>query len=394
MSGKTARLLRGLDYALIRLFSLLPVQKRTIVFHSVPDYSDNAHAFFDYMRREHGAEGYKLVWLVKDPSKYRAEKDVRFVKSEGRSLLLKRDYYLSVCKFAVFTHSAPIRYWRKNQVFIDMTHSASQLKGDDKRSKDTVRIVVPDYRVRCGEDGLERKMRIQKLPREKYVILGMPRLDILFRHRDCVPLLFPGMKPRLTAIALETFKQRNEAWKDSTAQRSYGLNIISNPEELASLDDYLGRKGILLLIKPHPLQDLSYVEMSKLSNIRFITDQRLAEAGVQLYELVENCDALLTDYSSIYYDYLLLDRPIGFLIGDIEDYQRGFVIPDPISEMTGPKIRTLPELFQFFDGILAGEDDYKQARAQLKDHVFEYQDDKNSERFYNFLLSKMDTAKK
>ena len=371
MSGKTARLLRGLDYALIRLFSLLPVQKRTIVFHSVPDYSDNAHAFFDYMRREHGAEGYKLVWLVKDPSKFRAEKDVRFVKSEGRSLLLKRDYYLSVCKFAVFTHSAPIRYWRKNQVFIDMTHSASQLKGDDKRSKDTVRIVVPDYRVRCGEDGLERKMRIQKLPRDKYV-----------------------MKPRLTAIALETFKQRNEAWKDSTAQRSYGLNIISNPEELASLDDYLGRKGILLLIKPHPLQDLSYVEMSKLSNIRFITDQRLAEAGVQLYELVENCDTLLTDYSSIYYDYPLLDRPMGFLIGDIEDYQRGFVIPDPISEMTGPKIRTLPELLQFFDGVLAGEDDYRQARAQLKDHVFEYQDDKNSERFYNFLLSKMDTAKK
>lgn len=393
MNKLLSRIARGIDYAVIRLCSLLPVREKTIVLHSIPDYSDSAHAFCEYMRREHGGEGYTLVWLVRDPSKYAPAPGVRFVRGEGGGLLLKRDFYLSVCKYAVFTHGTPIRRWRKNQVFIRTTHSASQLKGGDIRPRNERRSVAPDYMLRCGPDGLDRAIRTLDFPERIYVVLGMPRLDVLFRHRDCLPLLFPGVKPKLTAIAMETFKQNSKGWKDSGDRRSYGLNILESAGELAQLDAYLKAREILLVIKPHPLQDLSYVEMSRLDNIRFITDADLAKAGVQLYELLENCGALLTDYSSIYYDYLLLDRPIGFTIGDIEDYKRGFVIPDPLSEMTGPKIRALSDLTAFFDGVLEGEDDYREARAQLKDRVFTYQDDKNCERLFEFMYKRPASGK-
>lgn len=390
MAKLSTRLARAVDYGVIKLCGLLPLRQKYIVLHSVPDVSDNARAFSDYMCQAHGGEGFRLVWLVADPSKYTASKNVRYVKNAGKGLLLRRDYYLAVSKFAVFTHSAPIRRWRRGQLFIHTTHSASQLKGGDIRDKGDKRVVIPDYRLRCGQDGLERMMRTSGLPEEKFLVLGMPRLDILFRHRDCLSRLFPGMKPKKTVIAMETFKQNFKGWKDSTSGRSYGLNILSGPQELAALDAALRAKGILLLIKPHPLQDLSFIEISRLENIRFITDQTLADAGVQLYELVENCDGLLTDYSSIYYDYLLLDRPIGFLIGDMAEYKRGFVIPDPLSEMTGPKIQTLEELIAFFDDLLAGRDVYGEARARLKACVFRYPDDKNCERLYSFLLSKRD----
>jgi len=391
MSQLLSHLMRAVELGVIKLCSLLPVRQKTIVLRSVPDFSDNTHAFYEYMRREHADEGYTLVWLIKDPSKYadKATKNIRFVRAEGRGLLLKRDYYLAVAKFVLFTHSAPIRQWRKKQCFIDTTHSASQLKGGDIRPKDEVRTVVPDYRLRCGPDGLERKMRILNLPADKFRVLGMPRLDILFRHRDCLSKLFPEVKPKKTVIAMETFKQNFKGWKDSTTGRSYGLNILANADELEALDTELKAKEILLIIKPHPLQDLSYIEMSRLDNIRFITDADLAKAEIQLYELLENCDGLLTDYSSIYYDFLLLDRPIGFLIGDMADYERGFIIPDPLSEMTGPKIRTLSELIAYFDDLLAGRDDYGEERAALIKRVFVYPDDKNCERLYNFLLGLM-----
>jgi len=387
MSRLLPRLMRGLDYCMIKLCSLLPLREKTIVLRSVPDFSDNAHAFYDYIRREHGDEGYTLVWLVNDPSEFadRASKHTRFIRCEGKGLLFRRDFYLSVAKYVVFTHSTPIRKWRSGQLFIGTTHSASQLKGRDVRPEEQKRLVFPDYRLRCGQDGLERMMRTSGLPADRFLVLGMPRLDLLFRHRECISTLFPGVHPKLTVIALETYKQSSRGWQDSEAQGSYGLNIIQDQKMLAALDEALARRGILLVIKPHPLQDLSRVEMNRLESIRFITDRKLAEAGVQLYELVENCGALLTDYSSIYYDYLFLDRPIGFMIGDLEEYKRGFIIDDPLSEMTGPKIRTVPELIAFMDDVPAGKDDYRQERAALKDRVFKYQDDKNCERLFSFL---------
>jgi len=365
----------------------MPLREKTIVLRSIPDFSDNAHAFYDYMCREHGEEGYTLVWLVVDPSEYadRASKHTRFVRCEGNGLLLKRDFYLAVAKYVIFTHSAPIRKWRRGQLFIGTTHSASQLKGEDVRQQSERRIVFPDYKLRCGQDGLERMMQTSGMPADRFLVLGMPRLDLLFRHRECVTTLFPGVQPKLTVIALETYKQSSKGWQDSEAQSSYGLNIIEDQQTLTALDKALAQRGILLIVKPHPLQDLSHVEMNRLESIRFVTDRKLADAGVQLYQLVENCGALLTDYSSIYYDYLFLDRPIGFMIGDLEAYKRGFIIDDPLSEMTGPKIRSVLELIAFMDDVLAGKDDYRQERAALKDRVFKYQDDKNCERLFNFL---------
>ena len=387
MGKLISHIFRAIDFCVIKLCSLMPLREKTIVLRSIPDFSDNAHAFYDYMCREHGEEGYTLVWLVVDPSEYadRASKHRRFVRCEGNGLLLKRDFYLAVAKYVIFTHSAPIRKWRRGQLFIGTTHSASQLKGEDVRQQSERRIVFPDYKLRCGQDGLERMMQTSGMPADRFLVLGMPRLDLLFRHRECVTTLFPGVQPKLTVIALETYKQSSKGWQDSEAQSSYGLNIIEDQQTLTALDKALAQRGILLIVKPHPLQDLSHVEMNRLESIRFVTDRKLADAGVQLYQLVENCGALLTDYSSIYYDYLFLDRPIGFMIGDLEAYKRGFIIDDPLSEMTGPKIRSVLELIAFMDDVLAGKDDYRQERAALKDRVFKYQDDKNCERLFNFL---------
>ena len=387
MSKFLSHLLRAVDFGAIKLCSLLPLREKTIVLRSVPDFSDNTRAFYDYMSREHGEEGYTLVWLVGDPSEFadKASKHTRFVRCEGKGLLIKRDFYLAVAKYVLFTHSTPIRKWRSGQLFLGTTHSASQLKGSDIRPEEQKRIIFPNYKLRCGQDGLERMMRTSGMPDDRFLVLGMPRLDVLFRHRECVSVLFPGIRPKLTVIALETYKQSSRGWQDSETKGSYGLNIIEDQKMLTALDEALTQRGILLIVKPHPLQDLSRVEMNRLESIRFITDRKLAEADIQLYQLVENCGALLTDYSSIYYDYLFLDRPIGFMIGDMEEYKRGFIIDDPLSEMTGPKIRSVPDLIAFMDDVLAGKDDYRQERAALKDRVFKYQDDKNCERLFNFL---------
>ena len=61
-----------------------------------------------------------------------------------------------------------------------------------------------------------------------------------------------------------------------------------------------------------------------------------------MYVLLRNADALITDYSSAYFDYMLLNRPIAFTVEDIEEYRkkRGFVFDNPFEYM--PVRRLIP----------------------------------------------------
>ena len=55
--------------------------------------------------------------------------------------------------------------------------------------------------------------------------------------------------------------------------------------------------------------------------------------------MLGSSDALITDYSSVYFDYLLLDKPIGFTVDDMELYikDRGFIFNNPEEYMPGKR---------------------------------------------------------
>ncbi|MEI3411920.1 MAG: CDP-glycerol glycerophosphotransferase family protein [Blautia sp.] len=60
----------------------------------------------------------------------------------------------------------------------------------------------------------------------------------------------------------------------------------------------------------------------------------------QLAELMGVCDGLISDYSSASVDFMLLHRPMAFVLTDFMAYQekRGFVFEDPLAYMPGEKI--------------------------------------------------------
>lgn len=93
-------------------------------------------------------------------------------------------------------------------------------------------------------------------------------------------------------------------------------------------------------------------------------------------------DVLITDYSSVYFDYQLLDRPIGFAIDDVEEYRRnrGFVFDNILDYMPGEKIYSFDELKTFFDHLHKGQDDYSEKRKKVNDLVNHWQDAGNCER--------------
>ena len=99
------KLVKAFNYVFMKIFSLLPIRKNHIVFNSIPDYSDNAWAFYRYLIRNRYNKTYRIIWLVKDPYRYPKEENVLFIDNNPKLFWFKRDYYLATAKFAVFTHS-------------------------------------------------------------------------------------------------------------------------------------------------------------------------------------------------------------------------------------------------------------------------------------------------
>ena len=61
----------------------------------------------------------------------------------------------------------------------------------------------------------------------------------------------------------------------------------------------------------------------------------LARAGIGLYGLLGRSSGLVTDYSSVWVDYLLLDRPLAFLVPDLVTYTRALVPADVLEWLPG-----------------------------------------------------------
>ena len=104
-----------------------------------------------------------------------------------------------------------------------------------------------------------------------------------------------------------------------------------------------------LLLRMHPAQDLSFFKVEKHKNIIIADDAFLKQHNIQLYELLSYSNALITDYSSVYYDYLLTNRPIGLTIEDEAEYrqQYGLLFDDLRKELPGIYIDSVSDLKEF-----------------------------------------------
>ena len=84
----------------------------------------------------------------------------------------------------------------------------------------------------------------------------------------------------------------------------------------------------------------------------------------------------------MYFDYMLLDKPIGFVVSDISEYdsQRGFVFDNPVDFMPGDIITSGDELLKFAEDIINHRDNYKEQRQTLCRIFNTYDDAQNCKR--------------
>ena len=162
--------------------------------------------------------------------------------------------------------------------------------------------------------------------REKILPIGYPRYDwMLAPSMDkaaALKKLFQWENPSGKAVIwLPTFRQSNlKGCREGEIRMPYQLPAIQGMEEMKKLDAYLRGQNVLLIIKKHPLQT-KWSQEGQFSNIRYVTEEMLEKADLQLAELMGVCDGLISDYSSAAVDFMLLDRPIGYVLTDFKEYE-------------------------------------------------------------------------
>jgi CDP-glycerol glycerophosphotransferase (TagB/SpsB family) len=96
----------------------------------------------------------------------------------------------------------------------------------------------------------------------------------------------------------------------------------------------------MLLFKAHPNFAKIAPRNRTWSNIRVLAGSE------DLYQVLPACDVLITDYSSVAFDFLVLDRPVVYFVPDHERYLRHRNVYFSFDEMAvGPVITTCDDLY-------------------------------------------------
>ena len=150
-------------------------------------------------------------------------------------------------------------------------------------------------------------------------------------------------------------------------REGYDFPLMKSERDISLLNSFCLEHNLLLLIKRHPYQVRYMAEDKKFSNIIFICNNDLIERNIDLYSLLRYTDALISDYSSVSIDFLLLNKPIAFSLDDYEQYKnkRGFVFDNPLEYMPGHHLYNFDDLKSFLLDVAEGKDPYADDRKKI-----------------------------
>ena len=186
---------------------------------------------------------------------------------------------------------------------------------------------------------------------DKIKVWGQPRNDGLFQKNDCREILgqlFPDL-PEYTKTVLYA-----PTFRDYGQVQLFPFKDFDQKQ----LEAFLEEKNMLLFIRTHVAEQGSAAPYLG-KRIRFLGNEQAEDVT----GILNIFDCLITDYSSIYIDYLLTDKPMIFLPYDRQQYLDGRGMNFDYDDVTpGPK----PETFNdFLDSLSPKEDFWKSERTRV-----------------------------
>ncbi len=217
-------------------------------------------------------------------------------------------------------------------------------------------------------------------PKEHIVMTGYPRSDIILkRNPDQIYLINELKKKHGKCKVIGYFP---------TFRNDEKHHLMLFNKGFFNLNQLLEELNVILLVKFH----FGHLDIppyyNEASRIIFLTEEECEDINF----LLPHLDLILTDYSGVFYDYLLLNRPMIFIPFDIEEYlteDREFY-DDYFESTPGIKCSDWDEVGLSLKKIIGEKvDEYKKQRNAIKEKVHNFEDLNNCKRIVEFVKKEM-----
>lgn len=310
-------------------------------------YADNSRAMYEYLDKNKSELGIKKVfWYTKSTEIY------NMLKKQGKDVLIGKNLSSIYWHFRSKVHIIDWMYCdiigelSVRTIRIDLWHGMPLKKFGYMEKGASInkweRFVKEGcwrkkYLLTTSELSRELLSWARGVEKEKCLIASYPRNERLYVKQNYIK----GDNDLFRVFYLPTFRNNDS------------INPILEAD-LKLINNKMKEQNIVIYIKPH---FASYAEWNSKANFSNI---KILDAKEDVYEWLHNMDLLITDYSSVYFDYMLTRRPILFYIYDYKYYlndDRGFALP--YDEYTpGKKIYETQELFETIIDIMNNYDKY------------------------------------
>lgn len=327
------------------VYKFIPVDDKLVIFISFHGrgYSDNPRAIYEEMQRDPRFKDYKFIWFIKKHKQKNIHIDGANIKEY---FSIPYFYYMSKAKYWVINCKMPAYICKKdNQVYLQTWHGTPLkrlghdiIAPDDatfyrsgmsfEQMTETYDIDVKRYNYMISPNAFctEVFQTSFRINRERLIETGYPRNDFITNATDEDIL---EIKKKFNLPLDKKIILYAPTWRDNSYVASgytFELEADFHKWKETLSDEYI------VVFKPHYLIINKYENDNSLNGFLYSIS-----AEAEINELYVISDILITDYSSVFFDYAVLNRPIYFYMYDLEQYKgelRGFYL-DIYKELPG-----------------------------------------------------------
>ena len=366
--------------------TLIPKSKKKILFISRPDFADNTKHMYNFMQQKTPEK--TLSWLIYDKDIYnillaKDHKNIFYLKSVSGLWEYVRSKTIISSSSSLWQIKSPL------QQQFDLWHGIP-LKNVLCMGEEGVKSVrqAGNITMRFATSNLEKALLSASFDFNamKIAVTGQSRNDVFYDDKQNLYKLYKEKLSNYSKIILymPTYRSGFDNKQDG---KKFSTNNIFRMKDYnhTTFLNYLEEQNILFLLKLHPYEEKMYKDIKLGTNIKWITHNLLVKNNLDIHDILNSIDLLMTDYSSIYFDFLLLNKKIIFIPTDLDEYtlKRGFEL-EPYDFWTpGIKAYTQNSLQDAINQKDTKEEE--ENRKVICDIMYKYQDGHASKRIFNII---------
>lgn len=342
----------------------------------------NPFAIFDYIIKDDKFKDFIHVWVVNSfqviPDEFKTKDNIIFVKKKTDAYFK----YISSAKYLICNSTFEPYVTRKpDQLYLQTSHGIFYktvgrdssntpigVAGGTRNLLQATHIIVPNEYM---AEKQPKSYSIKDIHSGTIAKIGYPRIDVTVNISE-------ELKQNISnKMGIDPSKQivfYAPTWRgDSKANNRFDSNqLLNDLQKLATLD-------VNVVFRGHPITNSLLKEVKLPKNIIVPTPD------IQTNELLGMSDILISDYSSVFFDFIVTERPIIHYLYDIDVYtkERGLNLTE--SELPGDIATTSDQLLKLIKKRLK-KNKPSAHYLETKERFCTYDDGNSSERVVNWLF--------